>query len=92
MKTIWKYMIPSNRGEELDYELPLGAEPLALQMQDNYPTMWFLVDPEAKTFRATFVIVVTGGDVPKGISRYIGTFQAGKFVGHVFQTRFGVHP
>lgn len=88
MKTIHKYMIPSKYepGEIIEFSMPSGAEFLSIQMQNYHdmPVMWFLVDPAQKSETRRFFYVATGQKISNTPHAYLGTFQAGDYVGHVF--------
>jgi hypothetical protein len=68
--------------------IPQGSKLLDLQMQNGIPVMWWDCplnqDPLNHTL-FTFVVVPTG---PPGkderLTGYLGTFQDGGFVGHVY--------
>lgn len=72
--------------------LPLGAQILHVDAQNNLPCLWALVDPvnddPANLERRTFHIVGTGHEVPEGVA-HVGTFllYGGDFVGHLFEER-----
>ena len=75
MTVIYKYAIAQ------DSLLPRSAKPLCVQKQDDVPMLWAEVD-DGDTSRAQRVhVCVTGGE-PRG--EYVGTFQDGWFVGHVY--------
>lgn len=79
---IWKYPVdlPVN-----EHAMPAGARFLALDVQGATPTMWWLLDPDAPaTDVRTFVVVGTGHREVEPGMHYVGTFQLGWFVGHVF--------
>lgn len=44
MRTIWKYPITDSPYQKI--EMPLNAEILCVQLQDNIPTLWALVETE----------------------------------------------
>jgi len=53
--------------------LPAGTEIVSFQMQGNFPTMWYLRDPEIKeTVSRRFKLAFTGEGLPSEI-RYWGT-------------------
>jgi hypothetical protein len=82
--TIWKYPLGSH---QTTVSMPKGADILCVQTQNEVPTIWCRVDPNAARLSRTFVIVGTGHDCEKD-AFYIGTFQlsGGAFVFHVFET------
>lgn len=86
MKTILKYPLPYGmRFGTL--QMHPNAQILTVQMQGEYPMIWALVDTEdiAKPPEDRDVYMASAGhaldDKP---GRYIGTFQDGAFVWHVF--------
>jgi hypothetical protein len=79
--TIWKYQLDS---QSKIIGIPRGAQILALQMQDEFPVIWALVDPSQSLVDHQINIYDTGQLIPEDTGRYIGTFQEGWYVGHVF--------
>lgn len=72
--------------------MPEGARILTVALQENYPTVWAEVSPDARVETRRFYIYGTGQffNEPDGFNRkYIGTFQIvgliGTLVGHVFE-------
>jgi hypothetical protein len=65
--------------------MPRGARILALQMQAGTPTVWAVVNPDAPLEPRPLIIVGTGQLVPTDAGVYIGTWQSGAFVFHVFE-------
>lgn len=91
MNTIWKYnlydYIQAEGGinTRIEIVMPQGAFPLAVQDQKGQPCLWALVDPATEyTVTRVFYIVGTGMDVPDEAERYVGTWQSGPFVFHLF--------
>ena len=83
MKTIFKYVLAM--GDLQHIPMPKGAEVLAVQTQDDLPCLWALCDKHAPYVSRTVKIVGTGwteADIQR--DQYIGTFQQGPFVWHVF--------
>lgn len=81
---IFKY--PAVDAVDHDFELPWNAIILDLQVQDDVPTIWALVTPETECGKTKrYRIHPTGSTVSAG-AQYVGTFQKGWFVGHVFST------
>ena len=83
MKTIWKYKLDNIGG----VEMPKGAEVLCVQVQDNEPCLWALVDPNAAKEIRHFLVVGTGHVIEKQYIKYVSTFQmhSGILVFHVFE-------
>lgn len=86
-QVIFKY--PLATVEEQVIEMPKGAEILSLQVQNNLPTLWAMVDTEAPLEGRVFISVLTGGalKVPREGLSFLGTAQMnnGAFVVHVFE-------
>ena len=88
MKVIHKYEVPILRRSFL-LELPLGAEILAFQVQDNKPVIWALVNTEPVIESRHFALRGTGeamGDW-RSSDTYIGTIQMLPYVWHLFETK-----
>lgn len=85
MKKIYKY--PLTLTDTQFVELPLGAEILTAQMQDNQLCLWAMVNTlsEAVKKNRRIEIIGTGNPVPTGNLKYISTVQIGGLVFHVFE-------
>ena len=85
-KTIWKYEISPDK---LSIEMPKDAEILSVQMQNDIPCIWALVNPKNIVKEKVIEIFGTGHEIScDGISRkFIGTFQMseGLLVFHLFE-------
>lgn len=85
-QTIWKFGVPID--DEVGVKMPKGAVVLSVQVQHDQPTVWALVDTEAKTEVRSFHWRGTGhpadGLNPK---QYVGTIQVrgGALVFHLFE-------
>lgn len=91
MKTVWKYQLAAYLAT-YDLHIPENAEFLFVREQHRVPTMWFLVDSEARQEERRFIIAGTGEKIDDRIfpwHRYLGSFflDGGNFVGHVFEVR-----
>ncbi len=84
MKTIWKYELETTDDQWID--MPIGAEPLTVQVQHEVPCLWALVNPQAPLAKVHVRIFGTGHSFVGSVSKYVGTYQLhnGSFVGHVF--------
>jgi hypothetical protein len=74
-KKVLKYHILPDM---MEVKMPKGAEVLTIQCQNDVPTIWALVNPNAEKEERYFELFGTGHDVPcdMGIERkYINTFQ-----------------
>ena len=88
MQTIWKFELTTT--DEQTIEIPLGAEFLTVQVQNNNPCIWALVDPSQPTEKRHIEIYGTGHRIHTDIGverKYIGTYQlnGGSLVFHVFE-------
>jgi len=81
MKTIYKYTLHS---QDCSLQLPKGAEILSVQLQNQIPTLWALVNPMTVTEERHICIVGTGWQVEDNM-KYITTYMDGYFVWHVFE-------
>jgi hypothetical protein len=86
-KQIWKFAINANR---FAVEMPKNAEILTVQVQNETPCIWALVNPESPKELRHFEFYGTGHDIhcDMGIERkYINTFQldGGALVFHLFE-------
>jgi len=87
MTTIHKYTLDPNK---LAVEMPIGANVLTVQNQNENVCIWALVDTKKETETRYFEIFGTGHNIPvdMGIERkYINTFQlqGGTIVFHLFE-------
>jgi hypothetical protein len=84
-RKIWKYRLEIKNQFEL--EMPKDALILAVQVQDDMPCIWAMVNPANDTEIRTFRIIRTGHSIADGPLNHIGTFQlqGGAFIGHVFE-------
>lgn len=87
-QTIWKF--PINSFDKSSIAMPIGAEILSVQNQNENICLWALVDPSVdKEFR-TIEIVGTGHAIhyyTNTSMKYISTFQINKeqLVFHAFE-------
>ena len=77
-KKIFKYSV----GVQITHSIP-GGKFLALQVRSGEPQMWFEVDLSQSADTRKFFIVGTGWEFDGGT--YLGTFQEGAFVWHVYE-------
>jgi len=90
MKTIWKFQLSTIDVQFIN--MPIGAEMLSLQIQNNIPCIWCLVDKSKETEDIMFEIFGTGGSIhyDMGVERkYMGTYQnemfGESFTWHLFE-------
>ena len=81
MKTIWKF--PFSIDDEFVLNMPYGAVPLAVHMQNGGPCLWAEVNTRKVSFPRHFSIVGTGHPMPEG--KHIATFQNPPFVWHLYE-------
>jgi len=85
-KTIWKYELKFTDNQEI--EMPCSADDiLTVQMRNARPCLWAIVDPEAKKQTIMIKTIRTGNpldDLILILERYLGTYQTGGLVYHVF--------
>ena len=82
MKQIWKYKV------ENVIEMPKGAEILSVQIQNGEmfnACIWAKVNSENELEKRKFVIIGTGHSFDDTNMKYIGTYQDGPFVWHLFE-------
>ena len=87
-KTIWKFQLEVKDGNEV--YMPKDAEILCIQVQNEQPCIWALVDTNQPNVRRIIDIYGTGHEISYSMGqewKYIGTFQLlqGQFVGHAFE-------
>jgi hypothetical protein len=82
MRTVFKYPFPIR--DEIEVSMPEGAHIVAVQLQDNQPTMWAEVDTTKTPWPRKFRIFGTGHPISDGL-RWIATFQMGSLVWHVYE-------
>ena len=81
--TIWKFHLTVTDEQEL--RMPQGAKPLSVQVQQEYPCLWALVDPAAPI--VAYTVKTYGTGQPGEFSgSFVGTYQLheGSLVFHVF--------
>lgn len=85
---IWKYKLQCCSEQEL--ELPLNAQILCVQVQNENPHLWVMCDPAEKRKETRVIYTFGTGHKFEELStrKYIGTFQlqGGKLVFHVFDS------
>lgn len=82
---IWKYEI---HADTECIEMPQGAKVLTVQIDQKTgePCIWAEVSPEKPMEKRSIHIVGTGHEFPnKEYGRYVGTFQWGPLVFHVYE-------
>ncbi|PXY33590.1 hypothetical protein BAY59_10945 [Prauserella coralliicola] len=94
MITVWKFPLKlvDEHGNVTDrpiITMPKKAVLLALQLQNDVPTVWALVDTDSDVERRRFLVVGTGQPLPNDgyqwAYAYLGTWQQNGFVFHLFE-------
>ncbi len=89
---IWKFPIidPSL----IVFNMPEGSKILTIQMQNDKPCIWALVNPENKLEKRGFKLFGTGQSIDDDMTkmRYINTIQMhnGNLVFHLFEITDGI--
>ncbi len=84
IKQIWKYKV------ENIIEMPKEAEILSVQIQNGQmfnACIWAKVNPENELEKRQFVVIGTGHTFDDTNYEYIGTYQDGPFVWHLFEVK-----
>lgn len=85
MPEIWKWKIPCKGLCSFGLEVPGFPEFLTCQIQGGQPVFWAVVEPDARRRQYKFRVMGTGLPFRSLEEWYwIGTFQLGRFVGHLF--------
>lgn len=80
---IWKWSLMALDAQTL--LMPKGAQVLSVQMQNDIPQIWALVDQNAPLETRIFNTYGTGNPMPDAVGRFVGTFQLMQLVFHVFE-------
>ena len=87
MRSIYKYEVLIT--DRFALRLPVGAEVLSFQVQDERPVVWVMLNHNDRVHELrNFIIIGTGNvfDETK-LGRFIGTIQIHAFVWHLFEER-----
>jgi len=82
-KTIWKYELITIFGIQ-EIAMPSGSVILTLQLQNGIPCLWVLVEPDKPIEKVIIKVLATEGSDIISLRKYIGTYQIGGLVFHVF--------
>jgi len=82
IKQIWKYKLDAVHNE---IQIPSDGKVLAVQTQNEIPHIWVLVNSDNEMQTRTFTVVGTGHSFDDTNKKYVGTFQDGPFVWHLFE-------
>lgn len=85
-KQIWKYELRIGFCNKIN--IPKNSRNLSIQIQNNKPCLWVLVNPENEVETRTFITYGTGWDMEDTDKEmYLGTVLVdnGKYAWHVFE-------
>lgn len=91
MKIVKRYELQIEPEQKI--KVPFNSEILSVQIMNNRPALYILVDNDDKPMERTFVIVANNKDVPQHINgtHYVGSFEyqeeIGKHLLHCFEAR-----
>lgn len=87
MQTIWKF--PFELTDKFTIDMPKGAKVLTVQVQNEHPCIWALVNDKAPVEKRTFSLVGTGTSANHITAhwRHVGScqLQDGALVIHLFE-------
>lgn len=102
MRTVWKFPFALSEPTSLvqpgntplwRFHMPIEAKVLTVQPQRHLPTVWAEVDPDdVDTLPRWFTVVGTGHPLPDWEMSYVGTWQDGPFVWHLYLLDEGEQP
>lgn len=93
MRTIYKYPLETTDLQSIKIPRLLGAKDfrgqfLCIDIQNDFPCLWCLIDTSEQEREVFFRVVGTGNSMPETLDKndYLGTYQLfnGAFIGHVF--------
>ncbi|OPB96846.1 hypothetical protein BAS10_07295 [Elizabethkingia meningoseptica] len=74
MRKIFKYQLEIKDFNEI--EMPMHAEVISLQVQNDIPCIWAIVNPDYPVEKRKFMTVGTGNEMPECLPEiFIGTYQ-----------------
>lgn len=80
---IWKYEL---RGRGVSTRtMPIGARIVSLEIQNDIPCIWAIVEPGNPLQTREFCIVGTGWDIQIPNYTYVGMYQTRSFDWHVLE-------
>lgn len=93
-RVIWKFEIPLHSfgvmmRDSFEVLMPDRAKILSVQLQNDKPVFWALVDPDEPRHDRFFRVIGTGHLVEDFPVDYVGSFQTagGALVWHLFELR-----
>jgi hypothetical protein len=81
VKTIWKFQMP---GPHAVIDMPVGAKVVRVARQGAAICLWAIVESDNALEKRLFATVGTGHAIPLD-GRYLGTWDDGPFVWHLFE-------
>ena len=84
MRIVYKYSVPY--ADDVEIEMPQGAQVLSVQLQHGKPTLWALVEDTHPTTLRCFFWRATGDPLRRhrAYAKFIGTVQDNNLVFHLF--------
>ena len=85
--TIWKFLF-YKRANEFGIgivRMPKDRKILSVQVQNGNACIWAEVDPDSAREDVDFAIIPTGGSLSEAHPNYLGTFQQGAYVWHLYE-------
>lgn len=82
MRTVWKFPV---RTVEATISMQMGAQIVHFAAQGGRPTIWAIVDTEAKLERRHFRVFGTGEELDPIFNTHRGTCFDGPYVWHLFE-------
>lgn len=80
--TIWKFHFSIQ--DDVVIEVPDLLTPLTVQLQNDVPTLWAIVDPNERKVKRRLYIYGTGHTIDPYVKQSVGTIQQNGFVWHIF--------
>jgi len=81
---IWAFSIPSG-SSAFQLEMPRGAQVVHIGIVKGVPSILARVKPDTETEIRRFALFGTADDIPADVGRYLGTFEDGGYIWHVFE-------
>lgn len=85
LTTVWKFLIKIDDIAEV--EMPVGAQILHFDSQDEIPCIWARVDPKSPKVMRRFRFAGTGHPLDGDVGEHVGSCQmaGGRLVWHLFE-------
>ena len=84
-KTIWKF--PLEITDEQEVEIPTPFRLLTIQLQNDKPCLWAIVEPEGPKEKVRILCIGTGHPIDEELGYHLGTIQLynGQLIFHFFR-------